>query len=282
MFTILCPTDFSEEAQNAALYAAEMAKSLKGRLHLTHLLYPTYIGLSEGGFVADVGLEDFLTHSNKRLNELAQHFEKDGVEVTVSTEYGFWDGVLKDLQERIRPDLVVSGTRGVGSVLAAKFFGMNTMTMIKKMECPVLAVPPRFRFSKLDNIVYATDYQFEDVEHALLVAQIAGIQKAKIHFVHIATQSVSTEEDRAYMGWFKELVEKQITYPNKEFSIVVDKDVEESVEFFAFNENVDMLCVSMREKSALGQLFTHSHTQRFLANAVMPILVFHVKENFKM
>lgn len=282
MFTILCPTDFSETSLNAVNYAAEMASEMNGRLHLTHLVYPPYAIGGDGGFVIDVGLEGLIANASSELNKLALQLRRKGIEVSISAEFGFWDAILKDLEENIKPDLVVSGTKGAGSVFSAKLFGMNTMTMIRKMACPVLAVPPGYQFSKLDNIVYATDYQFEDIDHAVLVERIARIQHAKIHFVHVVTKDGQADKDRDYMAWFKELVEKQIRYPHKEFSIVVDQEVEESLEFYAFNENVDLLCVAMRERSALGQIFGHSHTQKFLVDALIPVLVFHLKEDFRM
>lgn len=282
MFTILCPTDFSQTSLNAINYAAEIASNLNGRLHLTHLVYPPYTGGGEGSFVIDVGLEELIANANLELDKLAQQLRKQALEVSISTEFGFWDVILKNLEGNIKPDLVVSGTNGSSSVFSAKLLGMNTMTMIRKMACPVLAVPPGFRFSKLDSIVYATDYQFEDIDHAVLVERIAQIQHAKIHFVHVATKEDYVEKDRDYMAWFKELIDKQIKYPFKEFSVIVDQKVEEALEFYAFNENVDLLCVAMRERSALGQIFGHSHTQKFLVDARIPVLVFHLSEDFKM
>lgn len=283
MFTVLCPTDFSDVATNAIAYASEIAKQLKGRLHLTHILYPTYMGMSPDGiFLPDIGMEDVKNISNNRLQVLADELRLGGVTVTVSTEYGFWDSVLSDLQDRVKPDLLVTGTKGAGSIFTARLMGMNTLTMVDKIDCPVLAVPLDFKFSKMSNIVYATDYQFEDIDHAEFVVKLAKHNSAQIDFVHVSASNKDVGSDKELMEWFKDMVQKQLKYSKTMFSIVIDSDTEDALEGYALNQNVDLLCVSMRHRSALQQFFSHSHTHKFIVDAVVPILVFHLREDFKL
>lgn len=283
MFTILCPTDFSEAANNAVLYASEIAKNLHGRLHLTHIVHPTYVAVDSNGlFMADVGLEEQQEASNERLDKLAKELTTNDITVTVSTEYGFWDTALSDLKEKVKPDLLVSGTQGAGSVFSAKFFGMNTMDMIQRIDCPVLVVPPHYKFSQMEQIVYATDYQFEDIDHAEFVVKLAKITSASMSFVHVSANPKEAKNDQVVMDWFKEMLEQQVKYPKTNYSLLVNQDTDKALERFVTDTEVDLLCVSMRHKSVLQQLFSHSHTYKFVADAVVPVLVFHLHDNFRL
>jgi len=283
MFTILCPTDFSEVASNAVLYASEIAKRLQGRLHLTHILHPTYVAVDANGlFLADVGLEELKDRANARLDQLAKELSNNDIAVTVSTEYGFWDSVLDELEDRVKPDLLVSGTKGSGSLFSAKLLGMNTLDMINKIHCPVLVVPPNYKFSKLENIVYATDYQFEDIDHAAFVVKLAQLNGAQLSFVHVSTNEKKAASDNELMDWFQEMVEDEIGYPRTDFSIITDTDTGEALEAYATGRNVDLVCLAMRQKSALAQFFSYSTSYKLVVDAVVPVLVFHLHENFKL
>lgn len=283
MFTILCPTDFSEVATNAVLYASEIAKRLQGRLHLTHILHPTYVAVDANGlFLADVGLEEMKDKANDRLDKLAKELSNNDISVTVSTEYGFWDSVLDDLEERVKPDLLVSGTKGSGSLFSAKLLGMNTLDMINKIHCPVLVVPPNYKFSKLESIVYATDYQFEDIDHAEFVVKLAKLNGAKLSFVHVSHDEKKVASDNELMDWFQEMIEDEIDYPKTEFNILLDTDTGEALEYYAKSRHVDLMCLAMRQKSPLVQFFSYSNTYKLVADALVPVLVFHLHENFKL
>jgi hypothetical protein len=61
-----------------------------------------------------------------------------------------------DAAQKCKSQLIVMGTHGA-SGLKRILFGSNTSNVISKSNIPVLAIPQRYRFKKINSIVYATD-----------------------------------------------------------------------------------------------------------------------------
>ncbi len=53
-------------------------------------------------------------------------------------------------------DLIVMGTHGASGVKNF-FFGSNTSNMVAKSEVPVLAIPEKYQFEKIESIAMASD-----------------------------------------------------------------------------------------------------------------------------
>jgi nucleotide-binding universal stress UspA family protein len=283
MFTVLCPTDFSEIADVAVNYSVELCKKLNAKLHVFHLIYPSFANVDGSGTYAYVSLDinEQMDLSNGQLEKLKGKYQSMGFELTTSTEYGFWGETLEKLEDTFSPNLFVTGTNGASSVLSAKLLGQNSLEFVQSLKCPVLVVPHDYSFSVLDKIVYATDYQFDDIDFAKFVLKLAKSQNAKIEYIHVSKDETSKYQDE-YMLWLEELVNKEISYRNLQFKILKGSRVEETLEKYALEENIDMLCVSTREKGILASLFGHSHVTKLVVDAKVPILVFHLHENFKM
>lgn len=283
MFTILCPTDFSDVSNNAIRYAVEIAKLMKGRIHLSHMIVPSYVEGGIGGAVMlNENLEDTKLASSRQLEKLIEGLDHENVVITYSVEFGYLNSVLVDLEEKIDPDLLVTGTRGSGSVFVARLMGMNSLSLVKNNRCPVLVVPNGYTFAKLRNIVYATDYQFEDIDYAELVKELAGLHNAKINFIHVSHSDKKVPSDQELMDWFKEMANKQLKYANTVYTVLKDKNTELALESYALDAKVDLMCVSMRDKGFWKELMSHNHTYKFVVDAVVPVLVFHLQEDFKL
>ncbi|CAN5532599.1 hypothetical protein BH23BAC1_BH23BAC1_33470 [soil metagenome] len=77
---------------------------------------------------------------------------------------GLLDENIKALSEELDIDLVVMGTTGATG-LKEVFLGSNTSHAIENLDCPVLAIPEHTKFSPINKIFYATDFQSEDIEN---------------------------------------------------------------------------------------------------------------------
>lgn len=283
MFTILCPTDFSEVSDNAIRYAVEIAKLMKGRVHLSHMVVPTYVeGGIGGAVVLGENLDEVKLAASQRLEKLIKALMHEQLSITYSVEFGYVDSVLVELEERVDPDLLVTGTHGSSSVFLARLTGMNSLSLVRNNRCPVLVVPNGYAFSELKNIVYATDYQFEDIDYAELVKELAELHSAKINFIHVSHSDKKVPSDQELMDWFKDMTNKQLKYENVEYTVLKDKNTEHALEKYALDAKVDLMCVSMRDKSFWQELMGHNHTYRFVVDAVVPVLVFHLHDDFKL
>mgnify|MGYP000241390264 CR=1 FL=1 len=86
------------------------------------------------------------------------------------------------------------------------FIGNTSKKLIEKAICPVLAIPNKFDNYKVKTIVYATDFEKEDLNAIKDLTEIAKKLKSTVKIVHISTKKEL--KDIEQMEWFKELLEQ--------------------------------------------------------------------------
>ena len=137
MQTILVPTDFSDNAENAVLYAAQLAKKLNASILLLHA-YMLPAPVSEVPYMM-VNAEEMQKENERLAKETVQKLQSSyGIQASSVVRLGFpseeIDAVIED-----RPiDLIVMGMKGKGAL--EKMMGSTTTATIKKVKKPVLVI----------------------------------------------------------------------------------------------------------------------------------------------
>jgi len=136
---ILVPTDFSECAEQARSYAAELAKRFASEVHLLHVVAP----LALPGYVGPIP-EDLLHPEEGARKELEAWDEpalKEAKQVIRAVSMGTpFVEVIRYARDR-NVDLIVMGTHG-RSGIAHALIGSVTERVVRKSPCPVLTVRP--------------------------------------------------------------------------------------------------------------------------------------------
>lgn len=136
-YTILHPTDLSEEAATALQVARALARDGKGRLVLL-----TVVPSSPPPIEAYVSAEVFdrdLAAAKQHISQLAATI--DDVPVTTVVESGDTGEVILRTAEDVQADLIVMGThgrRGLGRLV----MGSVAEFVVRLAPCPVLTIRP--------------------------------------------------------------------------------------------------------------------------------------------
>lgn len=184
---ILLPTDFSDNAWSATVYALnlyaeqECAFYFLNSLSLSHSDSRTYV---------TTRYVTVLTETSKReLNELkARALKLNNVKHTfeiISTSEDISPAIKRAVRLH-HIDLVVAGTKGATGV--SKFFlGSNTVSIIEDLEgCPMLAVPNEYTFKAPKHIAFPTDFnRVYQPQELKALTDFADLFKAHIYIVHI-------------------------------------------------------------------------------------------------
>ena len=138
---ILVPTDFSPGFEIAFNYAIGIAKSMKSKLHIVHVIepavYPTDKGFSP---VAFVDLEKELEANAKtELNKIKEKLSSEGIDFKIELLYGKPSQQIIDYAEANGTELICIATHG-RSGFEHLLFGSTTEKVLRKSKCPVLAV----------------------------------------------------------------------------------------------------------------------------------------------
>jgi nucleotide-binding universal stress UspA family protein len=191
---ILLPTDFSDNAWSAVVYALKLYAEEECTFYFLH---SSKMKLSRMSNMSNKLLEVMTENGMKELIDLKEMAENANINANHSFEIIL---SANDLQKAIeiaikkhQIDLVVVGTKGASKAKAI-LFGSNTVHIIKKTKlCPILVVPDEFDFVEPKQIALPTDFSHFYGEELLPIKRLAELYNSKIRIVHINKENDLTD-----------------------------------------------------------------------------------------
>lgn len=281
MKRILVLTDFSANAAHAATNAVYLAEKMKAGLLLyyTYHLAPVTPYYTGGPYVPEA-VSVFEEESNKELNELSQKLkqqmeglnDEDRPSVHIQTGEGDLGENVKDLLKQKDIELIVMGSR-TGSFFDHLLSGSDTQTVIDHANRPVIIIPPDSEIKQLKKVVFATNYQKNDIQalnYLVVLAQIIGF---KIEVVHIGLK------ERKNFGYIMDEIEfKRQISGLKQFGLtyhdIHGKDVVSHLNSFCSESGADMLAMVHYHHNIFRKLFGASETKNEICHQKQALLVF--------
>jgi nucleotide-binding universal stress UspA family protein len=137
---ILVPVDFSEPSLAALRFAIDLARTLKARLEIVHVVEAvTYAPMIGSAVDLDKFREQQEHAAERRLAGLAADLRRQRVRCRTVLRIGAAPSTIVDLAKRSAADLIVmatAGRHGVGRLL----LGSVAERVVRSAECPVLTV----------------------------------------------------------------------------------------------------------------------------------------------
>lgn len=260
MTTVIVPVDFSQTSLNAVEYAANF---LTGHYGASLVLYHSY------------GKESEQAEKEQQLNDLMQKLSASHtvkMEVLLHNEDDFVEGLEKAARHR-RADLIIMGITGK-SAIKQVLFGSNTLKMAETKACPVLIIPEQAKFTSIKNVMLTSD--FKDTRNSTPSAPIKdflSVSRPQLHVVNVDKDHyVSITE--AYENEKQEL-RKLLEEYNPEFYFMRLFELEEAINLFAKDKEIDLIIVVQKNHSFMDRLFKPSQTKKLSFHSELPILVIH-------
>ena len=279
MKNILVPTDFSETAKNAALYALQLAEQLSIQ---KLVLYHSYeIPVTIDPMVPGIQMLDMETLKESSIKGLdnfklqIKAFNSDIVIDTVS-EYGSLTAGLDDVCAKVNADLVVMGITG-GGMLEEKLIGSNTISVAKHTNIPVIIVPAKASFTRIEEIMLLSD--FDKADKTIPVAPVRKIvteTKAKL-FVF----NVEEEPDEYGVMYPSNIMGESFAMHtlledlNPEYHFSHNKNYMEAINDFALEYKIDLIITIPKKHSFFESLFSPNHTKMLAFHSHVPLMVVH-------
>jgi len=268
MRLILVPTDFSPEARNAALHAAELAKTFNATLYLFHAyLLPSPV--SEIPYVM-VTVDELQKENELQLKKEAESLRNQfGISVESLVRIGIPSDEVKILCEETVADLIVMGMKGMGGL--DKIIGSTTINAVKKVKVPVLIVPHDVPYTKPTIITYASD--LSDTIHSKSFDPLFTFLRtfqAKLQVVHIRLQLNGSNPDENVSREAVRQIFKDTEYV---FDIVHHSSVMQGIRLYLDAHPSEMLVMILRKHSFFERLFSRHHTTEMAYKTNSPLLI---------
>ncbi|WP_019039591.1 universal stress protein [Psychroflexus tropicus] len=277
MKKILVPVDFSKPSENALKVAAKLANKNNAELHVLHV-----IELAESLFgaeqfnVNDDQIIFFMKLASKRFNEfLDKPYLKD-LKVKDYVEPGSTAFVIKSLVEDHEIDMIVMGSSGV-SGLEEIVIGSNTEKVVRHSEVPVLVVKNEIKDININRVVFASNFELENVDAFKKAKKFANSFNADMHMLYVnmpGNQFSSTKEIHEQMRSFLKKVEMPLDKKNIE--IFNDYSIQQGVLNGSEYLKADLIIIPTHGRKGLSHFFNGSIGEDVVNHSELPVLTLKI------
>lgn len=135
---ILLATDGSENARRAADEAAGFARELSSHVILVYIIQtpPSQSRMVQANFDVHSLLEE---DAKLRIQNIIDTFEQEKLPYTLKVAIGDPAGLIIEIAEKEKTDLIVIGSRGFGTIKGV-FLGSVSQKVTHYAKCPVMVV----------------------------------------------------------------------------------------------------------------------------------------------
>ncbi len=196
MKKILVPVDFSISAHATVKVAASLAKTLKSKIHLLHVvLAPSeWNKMSVATQQKFPDVETRIMDATIKMENLSREKFFNGLDVTHAVQTGQATEKIIDYATAQKINLIVMGAHGAGDT-DALFVGSTAQRVIRLSPCPVISVKKNQDLSKIKQILFVSDFE-EDIAKALDgTIELALLFKAKLELAYINTPAKFKDTD---------------------------------------------------------------------------------------
>jgi nucleotide-binding universal stress UspA family protein len=275
MKKILVPCDFTEISENALDYAIELTKYFSGSLVLLHNSQIPVINSELG--MTGFAYPNLVQDGEESLNHLAHRIQRDHPLITsieCHTEMGTASDTIIEYTQTHNVDLIVMGISGHGSRFMKLLFGSTAVELSKKINIPVVIVPPGYKFQKIQNIAYACNYD-KDIEKTTTLIQVKYLNTllgSNLQVLHVIPEGHELNLAESKIDCY---VEEKLENASHKTFIIAEKSVSEGLLMFVENHDIDMLIVEPKKHSFFYNLFHESVTNEMAFFSPVPVLTIH-------
>ncbi|WP_298759206.1 universal stress protein [uncultured Psychroserpens sp.] len=269
---ILFPTDFSDNAWSAIVYALKLYAEVECKFYFLHS--------------TKMSVSTMSNFSNKLLKVMSENAMKELVELKTMAEVSNANAnhefeiilsphdietAVKSSIKKHQIDLMVMGTKGATGAKEF-FFGSNTVRIIKKVKgCPILVIPDEFNFAPPKQIAFPTDYtRFYDDKELRPLKDLADLFDSKILPVCILSKDKLTDIQEYNMSMLKNYLEHYNT--SFHFMPNYTKKTDEINDFITLLE-VDMLAMINYKHSFIESIIKEPIIKKIGFHPIIPFLV---------
>lgn len=273
MKNILLPTDFSKNSKNAIEYSLKLFEGETVTFHILNSQKPTgYITADVlYGAAGDSVYDGILNDNKKELEKLIRHCESlsENENFTFVPKIDF-DNIVDAVNQAVslnNIELIIMGTNGATGAEEV-VFGSNTLKLIRKANCPILAIPEGYVYNKIESVLLSVNYQYELKTDALaVILDIVRKHDSTLKILEIEENNVEVNSPKGnYIDLFKGINIERFCIKNIPSAVAID----------AFTQliPVQLHAMFVERKSLLDRFIFGSETSKISYSSKVPLLIF--------
>tara|TARA_R110002051_G_scaffold325501_2_gene428304 strand:+ start:336 stop:1217 length:882 start_codon:yes stop_codon:yes gene_type:complete len=261
MKIVLYATDYSDNAVAALKYAHAISTKIGAGLKVVHVFdYPTMLDnldLKGEAPFPDIEGDAFKKHHAKLNDFCTEHLKGNLDELNVEIEAIEDKSVVNGIIDKIMQTnalLLVTGMKG-GSALRELLMGNTTKHLLDRSPCPVLSIPDDASHLQIDTIVYATDFEDEDIGAIKSLVEIARPFNAEIRALHITT--LNENAFKIKREGFKKMLNENVPYEKLSLEVLLSDDIFNTLRIYLGDVGADLVAMLERREKGIKKKWFH-------------------------
>jgi nucleotide-binding universal stress UspA family protein len=280
MKTILVPTDFSNEAQNALEVACSIARHADSKIILLHIVE----GIHEDSYsvsassVGDDSMDKIfimkmIEKAGKQMQKKVAELAVEGLEVKPVVKVGGVYNKISEIISEYNVDLIVMGTQGITSV-SRLLTGSNTEKVVRLAKCLVLSIKEKASGFNIKNIVFATNFKNDSDNFISRIKELQDIFGFNLNVVYVNTPGDFQTDQRTK----KKMQEYAAKHKLEDYTLQIINSFSEEDGILAFADeiNADLIAISTHGRKGLSNFFIESLSQDLVNNGSKPMLTYNL------
>lgn len=274
---VLLPTDFSENASSAALYALQLFKKSECTFYYLHSL--AYLNNTTRTYITSTHVKSRKEEASRQLADLKQNSEQENTNNKHRFETILTDATLKkavsNAVDHSGIDVIVMGTRGATGAKEV-LFGSNTVKVFKYSKCPVLAVPANFEYETPHEILFPTDLNVEFKSSQLnILIELVRKSHGRVNAMHVSEKTKLSDKQENNKKELKILF-KDVAFL---FHDIKTMELLHAIEKFQIKHKINLLVMIKNKHSFLENLFYKNTINNIVFHLTIPFLVIPINND---
>ena len=277
MKKIIVPIDFSEHSEFALKAAAQLAKKYNAELLALHMLEMSDIMLTASeGEQYQKAVFFFKLAEQKFETFLAKPYLQDIKVVPIVKHFKVFSEV-NDVAKDEEADLIVMGSHGV-SGLKEFFVGSNTERVVRNAEIPVLVVKHELVNINFDQVLFATNFDEENVEPYLKASRLFEKLGSKLTLLYVNLPNENFKSSVEIENKIAEFLTTAHGNLDKLNSVAYHADytVEQGILNYANKIGADLIAIPTHGRKGVTHFFAGSIGEDIANHSELPVMTFKI------
>lgn len=285
---ILIPVDFSDYTLLTCEFGFKLAKDLNCKVKLMHAFftpfYPAAVPFSDAFTLPATDKDiykDVRTKTEEEMNDLIQKidsFIESGffpkVSYTSTLTEGLPEEEIISYSKKMKPVAIVMGTKG-RNAKELDLIGSVTAEVMDGCKTPIFAVPEDAKarnISDIKRMVFLTNFQEREFKAFDIMMKFIKQYPVKLFLAHIAKKEDVWNEIK--LSGLQKYISEEYPQLETEYRLIDQTEsLEESLEKFIEDNNIDMISLSSSRRNLFARMFNPGIARRMLFHSDTPILV---------
>lgn len=277
MKKIIVPIDFSEHSEYALITAAHLAKKYNADLLALHMLEMSDIMLTATKGEQYQKAVFFFKLAEQKFESFLKKSYLQGIKVTPIVKHFKVFSEVNDVAKEEDADLIIMGSHGV-SGLKEFFVGSNTERVVRNADIPVLVVKHELSNSSFDQVLFATNFDEENVEPYLKASRLFEKLDSELTLLYVNLPNENFKSSVEIENKIAEFLMAAHGNLDRLNSVAYHADytVEQGILNYANKIGADLIAIPTHGRKGVTHFFAGSIGEDIANHSELPVITFKI------